>query len=45
MDSSQTIRPATESDVPLILEFIRELAVYEKLLDRVDATEARLREA
>ena len=45
MDSSQTIRPATESDVPLILEFIRELAVYEKLLDRVDANEARLREA
>ena len=45
MDSSQTIRPATESDVPLILEFIRELAVYEKLLDRVEANEARLREA
>lgn len=31
--------------MPLILEFIRELAVYEKLLDRVDANEARLREA
>ena len=45
LDSSLTIRPATESDVPLILEFIRELAVYEKLLDRVEANEARLREA
>ena len=45
MDSSLTIRPATESDVPLVLEFIRELAVYEKLLDRVEANEARLREA
>ena len=32
-------------DVPLVLEFIRELAVYEKLLDRVEANEARLREA
>ena len=45
LDSSLTIRPATESDVPLVLEFIRELAVYEKLLDRVEANEARLREA
>ena len=45
LDSSLTIRSATESDVPLILEFIRELAVYEKLLDRVEANEARLREA
>jgi GNAT superfamily N-acetyltransferase len=43
--SAVQIRPANESDVPLILEFIRELAVYEKLLDRVEATEARLREA
>ena len=31
--------------MPLVLEFIRELAVYEKLLDRVEANEARLREA
>ncbi|HET6670088.1 MAG TPA: GNAT family N-acetyltransferase [Pyrinomonadaceae bacterium] len=45
MASAVQIRPANESDVPLILEFIRELAVYEKLLDRVEATEARLREA
>lgn len=35
---------ATERDVPLILEFIRELADYEKLLDRVEATEERLRD-
>ena len=38
------IVPATESDVPLVFEFIRELAKYEKLLDRVEATEGRLRE-
>ena len=31
--------------MPLVLEFIRELAVYEKLLDRMEANEARLREA
>ncbi len=35
---------ATKSDVPLILEFIRELAAYERHLDRVEATEARIRE-
>ena len=35
---------ATKLDVPLILEFIRELADYEKMLDRVEATEERLRE-
>jgi GNAT superfamily N-acetyltransferase len=35
---------ATERDVPLILEFIRELAAYERHLDRVEATEARLHE-
>jgi GNAT superfamily N-acetyltransferase len=38
------IEAATEHDVPLILEFIRELAAYEKHLDRVEATEARIRE-
>ena len=36
------IRPATRSDVPLMLELIRGLAAYEKLLDEVEATEARL---
>jgi GNAT superfamily N-acetyltransferase len=33
------IRPATESDVPLILRFIRDLAEYERLLHLVVATE------
>ncbi len=36
------IQHATREDVPLILEFIRELADYEKLLDRASATEDRL---
>jgi GNAT superfamily N-acetyltransferase len=37
------IRPATAGDVPLILDFIRGLAEYERLLDQVEATEAGLR--
>jgi GNAT superfamily N-acetyltransferase len=37
------IRPTTESDVPLILQFIRDLAEYEKLPHEVVATEATLR--
>jgi len=32
------IRPATENDCPLILQFIRELAIYEKAEDQVTAT-------
>jgi GNAT superfamily N-acetyltransferase len=36
------IQKATREDVPLILEFIRELADYENLLDSVTATEERL---
>lgn len=39
------IRTATESDLPLILTFIRALAVYERLEDRVVATEEVLRES
>ena len=39
---SVTIRPATPADVPLILQFIRELAAYEKLLHEVEADEAQL---
>lgn len=39
-----TIRFATEADVGLILQFIRELAIYEEMLDEVVATEALLRE-
>jgi GNAT superfamily N-acetyltransferase len=38
-----SIRPATPSDVPLILSFIRGLAEYEKLLHEVEATEEKLR--
>jgi len=38
------IREATESDVPLILQFIRDLAEYEKLAHLVVATEATLRD-
>ena len=37
-------RFATEADVGLILQFIRELAEYEKMLDQVIATEELLRE-
>ena len=44
--SSQPLRlvPATENAVPLILEFIRDLAEYEKLADRVENTAERVRE-
>src|SRR5712691_12438953 len=38
------IRVATEADVPLILRFIKDLAEYEKLSDRVVATEELLRD-
>jgi GNAT superfamily N-acetyltransferase len=37
------IRPAVESDVALVLSFIRELAEYERLAQEVVATEANLR--
>ena len=37
------IREATESDVPQILQFIRDLAEYEKLAHMVVATEEQLR--
>jgi GNAT superfamily N-acetyltransferase len=38
------IREATESDVPLILQFIRDLAEYEKLAHLVVASEKQLHE-
>jgi GNAT superfamily N-acetyltransferase len=38
------IKPATEGDTPLILSFIKKLAVYEKLAHKVTATEDILRE-
>jgi GNAT superfamily N-acetyltransferase len=39
-----TLRAATEHDASLLLELIRELAEYERLLHQVRATEERLRE-
>jgi GNAT superfamily N-acetyltransferase len=39
------ITAATEADVPLILELIRGLAIYEKLEDQMIATEAVLRDS
>ncbi|MDB4905953.1 MAG: putative diamine acetyltransferase [Gemmatimonadetes bacterium] len=42
---SLTIRGATEADVPLVLRLIRGLAEYEKLADKVVATEALVSES
>ena len=39
------IRPATESDVPLILSLIKDLAAYERLSQEVVATEDVLRDS
>ena len=39
------ITAGTEADVPLILELIRGLAIYEKLEDQMIATEAILRDS
>ncbi|OAL35136.1 hypothetical protein AYO20_05613 [Fonsecaea nubica] len=43
--STYKIRYATEHDVPVILHLIRELAIYEKALHEVLATEQSLRES
>ena len=40
-----TLRTATKADVPIILNFITELAVYEKLAHEVVATEAILNQS
>jgi len=45
MSDALRIAVATEGEVPLILQFIRGLAEYEKLSDEVVATEDGLREA
>jgi GNAT superfamily N-acetyltransferase len=37
------ITEATESDVPVILDLIRQLAEYERLSDKVTATEVQIR--
>ena len=42
MPVSVTIRPADAHELPLVLEFIRELAVYERLEHEVQATTADL---
>ena len=42
MPVSVTIRPAEAHELPLVLEFIRELAVYERLEHEVTATTADL---
>jgi GNAT superfamily N-acetyltransferase len=39
-----TIRPALESDAPVIFDFIRQLAEYERLAHCVEATEKQVRE-
>ena len=44
MSKVLTFRPAVRQDVPLILQFIRELADYEQLLSEVSADEATLEE-
>ena len=43
-DDTITIRPATRDDVPLVLEFIRGLARYERLEHEVSTSETELRE-
>ncbi|CAD6907787.1 unnamed protein product, partial [Tilletia laevis] len=36
--STVTVRPGTEADIPTIMNFITELAIYEKEPDAVKAT-------
>ena len=45
MNPELLIRPSTSEDVPLILDFIRGIAEYEKLSHEVTATEADIRES
>jgi GNAT superfamily N-acetyltransferase len=45
LPSGLTLRPASEADAPLVLEFIRGIAEYEKLSHAVTATEADIRES
>ncbi|OYX38222.1 MULTISPECIES: GNAT family N-acetyltransferase [unclassified Sphingomonas] len=42
---THVIRFATAADVPVILHLVRELAIYERALDKVVATEALLHDA
>ncbi len=43
MKDTINIRFATENDIPIILELIKELAVYEKLAEEVTADETKLK--
>ncbi|MBX5459889.1 MAG: GNAT family N-acetyltransferase [Steroidobacteraceae bacterium] len=45
MTGTITIRPAREHEVPLVLQFVRELAEYERLEHEVTATEESFRRA
>src|SRR5215469_8411547 len=45
MSDNVTVRPATEAEVPLILEFVRELARYERLEEQVVASAEGLHKA
>lgn len=45
MSDTITIRPAGREEVPLVLEFIRDLARYERLEHEMSASEPELREA
>jgi GNAT superfamily N-acetyltransferase len=45
MNPKLLIRPSTAEDVPIILDFIRGIAEYEKLSHEVTATEADIRES
>ena len=45
MSDTVTIRPASREEVPLVLEFIRDLARYERLEHEMSASEPELREA
>jgi len=45
MRTKVSVRAAEEDEVPLILSFIRELALFERLTHEVVATEELLREA
>lgn len=44
MSEEITIRAATPDDVPLMMQFIRELAEFERLAHEVEGSEALLRE-
>ncbi|KAE8217251.1 hypothetical protein CF326_g9511, partial [Tilletia indica] len=44
MSSSVTVRKGTEADIPTILKFITDLAIYEKEPDAVKATPELIKE-